>query len=156
VKSELVRTTGSVHDGLVRTLRIGSGAGFADDRIEPAVELAERGELDYLVFECLAERTVTLAQLDRLRDPDAGYNEWLRDRMEAVLPACAARGTKIITNMGGPPTRPPPPKSSRAPVSPESRPCASLFQKQTRLSTWDGKRRSPPVPVFPGQGAHLK
>ncbi|QUQ68852.1 acyclic terpene utilization AtuA family protein [Kutzneria sp. CA-103260] len=84
----------------MRTLRIGSGAGFADDRIEPAVELAERGELDYLVFECLAERTVALAQLDRLRDPGAGYNEWLRDRMEAVLPACAAHGTRIITNMG--------------------------------------------------------
>jgi hypothetical protein len=100
VKSEVVPAAGSVHDGLVRTLRIGSGAGFADDRVEPAVELAERGELDYLVFECLAERTVALAQLDRLSDPHAGYNEWLRDRMEAVLPACAARGTRIITNMG--------------------------------------------------------
>jgi hypothetical protein len=84
----------------VDSIRIGAGAGFADDRIEPAVELAEQGDLDYLVFECLAERTIALAQLDRLTDPAAGYNEWLRDRMTAVLPACAARGTKIITNMG--------------------------------------------------------
>ncbi len=36
-------------------LRIGAGSSFADDRIAPAAELAERGELDYLVFECLAE-----------------------------------------------------------------------------------------------------
>ncbi|MDZ4237885.1 MAG: acyclic terpene utilization AtuA family protein, partial [Hydrogenophaga sp.] len=36
--------------------RIGSGAGYAGDRIDPALDLAERGELDALVFECLAER----------------------------------------------------------------------------------------------------
>ena len=84
----------------MKTVRIGSGAGFADDRIEPAVELVDRGELHYLVFECLAERTIALAQLDRLRDPDGGYNEWLEDRMEAVLPLAVERGTRIITNMG--------------------------------------------------------
>ena len=45
-----------------KLLRIGVGAAFSDDRIPPAVDLAERGELDYLVFECLAERTIALAQ----------------------------------------------------------------------------------------------
>jgi Acyclic terpene utilisation family protein AtuA len=84
----------------MKRLRIGCGAGFADDRIEPAAELAAHGGLDYLVFECLAERTVALAQLDKLRDPGAGYNEWLRDRMEAVLESCARHGVRIITNMG--------------------------------------------------------
>ena len=44
-------------DGVVR---IGSGAGFAGDRLEPAVILAERGELQYLGLECLAERTIAL------------------------------------------------------------------------------------------------
>ncbi|MFF3934549.1 acyclic terpene utilization AtuA family protein [Streptomyces phaeofaciens] len=82
------------------TLRIGSGAGFADDRIEPAVELVESGGIQYLVFECLAERSVALAELDRQRDPARGYNPWLADRMEAVLPECAQRGVRIITNMG--------------------------------------------------------
>jgi hypothetical protein len=84
----------------MKQIRIGSGAGFADDRIEPAVELAEHGRLDYLVFECLAERTIALAQRDRLRDPRAGYNQWLGARMDAVLDHCAARHIKIITNMG--------------------------------------------------------
>ncbi|TMH27319.1 MAG: DUF1446 domain-containing protein, partial [Betaproteobacteria bacterium] len=37
------------------TVRIGSGAGFAGDRLEPALLLAERGNLDYLALECLAE-----------------------------------------------------------------------------------------------------
>lgn len=44
-----------------KAIRIGSGAGFSEDRIDPAVDLAERGRLDFLVFECLAERTIALA-----------------------------------------------------------------------------------------------
>jgi hypothetical protein len=84
----------------VTTVRIGAGAGFADDRIEPAAELAERGDLDYLVFECLAERTIAAAQRDRRADPTGGYNEWLADRMAAVLAPARRRGTRIITNMG--------------------------------------------------------
>jgi hypothetical protein len=84
----------------VTTIRIGCGAGFSGDRIEPAVELATQGDLDYLVFECLAERTIALAQQARARDPRAGYDPLLADRIEAVLPACAERRTTIITNMG--------------------------------------------------------
>ena len=84
----------------MRTIRLGSGAGYSGDRIEPAVELAEKGALDYLVFECLAERTIALAQQARKRDPAAGYDPLLDARMRAVLPACRARGIRIVTNMG--------------------------------------------------------
>ncbi|MGY2224589.1 acyclic terpene utilization AtuA family protein [Pseudomonas gingeri] len=86
----------------MKTLRIGSGAGYSGDRIEPAVELAAQGELDYLVFECLAERTIALAQQARLSDPEAGYDPLLRERMQRVLPFVAgnARRLRIITNMG--------------------------------------------------------
>jgi hypothetical protein len=84
----------------MRTIRIGSGAGYSGDRIEPAVELAEKGEIQYLVFECLGERTVALAQQARMKNPDSGYDPLLEDRMLAVLPACAANGIKIVTNMG--------------------------------------------------------
>jgi hypothetical protein len=84
----------------MRTIRIGSGAGYSGDRIEPAVELAEKGEIQYLVFECLGERTVALAQQARMKDPEGGYDPLLEERMRAVLPVCAARGIKIVTNMG--------------------------------------------------------
>src|SRR5664279_5688074 len=84
----------------MRTIRIGSGAGYSGDRIEPAVELAEKGGIQYLVFECLGERTVALAQQARMKNPDGGYDPLLEERMRAVLPACAARGIKIVTNMG--------------------------------------------------------
>jgi hypothetical protein len=64
------------------------------------VELATQGNLDYLVFECLAERTIAIAQQAKARDPRAGYDPLLRDRFVAVLPICVERGVRIITNMG--------------------------------------------------------
>jgi hypothetical protein len=84
----------------MRTIRIGSGAGYSGDRIEPAVELAEKGQLDYLVFECLAERTIALAQQIRMKDPRAGYDPLLAERMRAVLQICARKRVRIVTNMG--------------------------------------------------------
>jgi hypothetical protein len=84
----------------MRQIRIGAGAGYAGDRIEPAIELAEKGELQYLVFECLAERTIALAQQAKLRDPAAGYDPLLPERLRAVLPLCHRKGVRIITNMG--------------------------------------------------------
>ena len=84
----------------MRIIRIGSGAGYSGDRIEPAVELAEKGDIQYLVFECLGERTVALAQQARMKNPDGGYDPLLEERMRAVLPICAAKGIKIVTNMG--------------------------------------------------------
>jgi hypothetical protein len=84
----------------LRSIRIGSGAGYSGDRIEPAVELAEKGGIDYLVFECLGERTVALAQQARMKNPDSGYDPLLEERMRAVLPVCAEKGIKIVTNMG--------------------------------------------------------
>ena len=84
----------------MRTIRIGSGAGYSGDRIEPALELAEKGDIQYLVFECLGERTVALAQQARMKNPDGGYDPLLEERVRAVLPVCVAKGIKIVTNMG--------------------------------------------------------
>src|SRR5580658_1438725 len=84
----------------MKTIRVGAGAGYSGDRVEPAVELAEKGELDYLVFECLAERTIALAQQVKMKDARAGYDPLLPERMRAVLPICAANNVKIVTNMG--------------------------------------------------------
>lgn len=85
---------------VVRQVRLGAGAGFSGDRIEPAVELAEQGKLDYLVFECLAERTIALAQQALRLNPESGFDPLLTARLAAVLPACRAAGTRIVTNMG--------------------------------------------------------
>lgn len=84
----------------MKTIRIGSGAGYSGDRIEPAVELAEKGKIQYLAFECLAERTIAIAQQAKLADPSKGYDPLLVERMLAVLPICVRNGVKVLTNMG--------------------------------------------------------
>jgi hypothetical protein len=83
-----------------RPFRIGCGAGYSGDRIEPAIELVEHGDLDVLVFECLAERTIAHAQQAKAHDPSAGFDPRLDERMDAVLAESRRRGIRIITNMG--------------------------------------------------------
>ena len=81
-------------------LRLGCGAGFSSDRLGPAIDLAEKGRLDFLVFETIGERTMAFGHRDRKLDPRRGYNPQLPQRMRGVLPACRREGTRIVTNMG--------------------------------------------------------
>lgn len=81
-------------------LRIGAGASYAGDRVEPSTALAADGKLDYMVYETLAERTIALANLQRMKDPQAGFNELLEERFRGALPHCKRNGTRIVTNMG--------------------------------------------------------
>ena len=83
-----------------RDFRIGCGAGFSSDRLDPAVDLARRGRLDALVFECIGERTLAFGHRDRRADPARGYNPLLERRMRAILPLTFAAGTRVVTNMG--------------------------------------------------------
>jgi Acyclic terpene utilisation family protein AtuA len=84
----------------MKTVRIGSGAGYSGDRLEPAIELAEKGDIQYLGFECLAERTIALAQQAKLQNPATGYDPLFEARMRAVLAICKSKSIKIVTNMG--------------------------------------------------------
>lgn len=86
--------------GDVKTIRIGSGAGYAGDRSDAALELAENGQLDYLILECLAERTIALGQKAKQKNPSAGYNALLEDRLEKLLPVLAEKKIRLVTNMG--------------------------------------------------------
>jgi len=81
-------------------LRIGSGAGFSGDRLEPAVKLAEEGKLDYLILECLAERTIALAQKRKKADASLGYDPLLEKRIRSLLPILLEKNVRLITNMG--------------------------------------------------------
>ena len=85
---------------MTKTIRIGSGAGYAGDRLEPSLELIEKGNLDYISYECLAERTIAIGQQAKLKDPSKGYNGLLEHRMEKALPLCWKHKVKLITNMG--------------------------------------------------------
>ena len=85
----------------MKRIRIGAGAGYSGDRIEPAVELAEKGELDYLVFECLAERTIALAQQAKAPRPGARLRPAAGGAHARRCSAAASRAARaIVTNMG--------------------------------------------------------
>jgi Acyclic terpene utilisation family protein AtuA len=81
-------------------LRMGCGAGFSSDRLEPAIDLARDGKLDYLVFETIGERTLAFGHRDRKADAKRGYNPQLAARMRGVLAHCRDNHTRIVTNMG--------------------------------------------------------
>jgi hypothetical protein len=84
-----------------KRIRIGAGSAWWGDRVEPAQLNAEKGDLDYLCFETMAEATISAAQVRARRDPSfPGYDTYLDDRMKAVLPACLERGTRIVSNQG--------------------------------------------------------
>lgn len=85
----------------MKSIRIGCGAGCSYDRIEPAEELIKYGELDYIVFECLAERTMADNMQSKLKDSKLGYTPMLEERMERMLKIAIDNNVKIITNMGG-------------------------------------------------------
>lgn len=79
---------------------IGAGAGFAGDRLDPAVALAASGKVDTVVLECLAERTLVPAIKARAENPQAGADPRLRRRLTPLLPAAARSGCRIVSNLG--------------------------------------------------------
>jgi hypothetical protein len=80
-------------------LAIGCGSGYADDRIEPAVALAESGHVNYIAFDCLAERTLALAQVRRRQDPESGQDRRIR-RLVPALAGYLGRGNRVIGSFG--------------------------------------------------------
>jgi len=83
---------------------IGCAAGFAGDRFDAGVPLVahlrKQDGPSYLMYECLAERTLALAQADRLQDPERGYSPFLERYFRPVLAEALASGIRIVTNMG--------------------------------------------------------
>jgi hypothetical protein len=83
-------------------VRIGNGCGFWGDNLDAPVLLAERGELDYLTLEYLAELSMSILALQKQRDPQAGYATDFLDVLERLGPVLKTQpNLKIITNAGG-------------------------------------------------------
>jgi hypothetical protein len=86
---------------MTRHVRLGAGSGFWGDALDPAVELLEKGDLDYLAMEYLAELTMVLLQRQKLKNPKLGYIPDIVPHMQTLLPIAMAKGVKIVTNGGG-------------------------------------------------------
>ena len=86
------------------TLHVGSAAGFSGDRVDAADAVVDAlirtGGPACLIFETLAERTLALAQLARLQDPDGGYEPLLDELVRPVLERCLAHRIPIVSNFG--------------------------------------------------------
>lgn len=84
-----------------RTVRVASGQGFWGDDLDAPVRQVERGPIDYLVMDYLAEVTMSIMQKQRARNPEAGYARDFVPLMERILPTCVEQGIRVVTNAGG-------------------------------------------------------
>ena len=84
-----------------KTVRLGGGSAGAEERIDPAVDLAAQGAVDYLIFDSLSESELSLIESARQSDPSVpGYDVFTELRLRAVMPPCADNGVTIIGSMG--------------------------------------------------------
>ena len=83
------------------TIRIASGQGFWGDQLDAPKQQVERGPIDYLMLDYLAEVTMSIMQKQRSRDPSAGYARDFVPLMGEILPAVVERGIHVIANAGG-------------------------------------------------------
>jgi len=84
-----------------QTVRLASGSGFWGDALDPAIEVLEKGNLDYLCFDYLAELTMALLQRTLNKDPSAGYIPDLLQHLKVLMPIARRQGTRLLSNGGG-------------------------------------------------------
>jgi len=82
-------------------VRIGNGQAFWGDSPSGPSQLVERGRVDYLTMDFLAEITMSILHKARRRRPEAGYATDFVDIIERVLPACREQGIRVVANAGG-------------------------------------------------------
>lgn len=85
----------------MRTIRLAAGLGFYGDAWEPVRASIERGDVQYVCSDHLAELTLAILRKDQARDPAAGFTRDLVPMLTALWPAAAARGVKFVLNAGG-------------------------------------------------------
>jgi hypothetical protein len=85
----------------MKSLRIAGGLGFYGDSWRPIRASIERGNVQYVASDHLAELTLAILQKDRQRDPELGYTRDLVPMLLELLPLALPRGIKFVLNAGG-------------------------------------------------------
>lgn len=128
-------------------VRVGCGSGFWGDAFDPAMELLERGDLDFLSFDFLAELTMALLQRQRAKEPHAGYVQDAVDFMAEMAPAAHANGTVLVSNGGG--------VNPRAGAVELARRLAERGQRGTRIGVVGGDDLLSRLDQFVASGVNL-
>jgi len=85
-----------------RIVRIGGASGFWGDSCVGPAQLVELGNVDYLVFDYLAELTMSVLAAARLKNPELGYaTDFVTVAMKTVLKDVVAKGIRVVSNAGG-------------------------------------------------------
>jgi hypothetical protein len=127
-----------------KTARIGGASGFWGDSSVGAPQLVAHGNIDYLVFDYLAELTMSILAAARSKDPELGYaTDFVTVTMKAVLRDVAAKGIRVISNAGG--------------VNPQAcaRAIGALAAEQglaLKIAVVEGDDVMPMIPQLRGQG----
>ncbi|WP_027016773.1 acyclic terpene utilization AtuA family protein [Comamonas composti] len=85
-----------------KNIRIGGASGFWGDSSVGAPQLVQSGKVDYLVFDYLAELTMSLLASARMRKPEMGYaTDFVTVTMKGLLKEIVERGIRVVSNAGG-------------------------------------------------------
>jgi len=86
---------------MTKTVRLGNGSAYWGDMLDPAVDVAAKGNIDYLGLDHLAELTLAILQRYKHKNPKFGFIPDLLPWTEALLPVTHEKGITMITNAGG-------------------------------------------------------